>query len=122
MPGRLDSIKGIRNEFWKKALWIYLENKALTQKSEVTANNFLNQLLWNNMLVKYKNQTLFLETWKKNGIERIRDIVSPSENRILLLEEVQDKLNQNRAKTFMEYNAVINAIPSQWKEWINEDN
>ena len=35
------------------------------------------------------------------------------------MEEIQNKISKNKAAIIFEYNSLINALPNEWKEWIN---
>ena len=118
---KADKLKGIDrldNGFWKEVLKTYLDSKTLIKLEEISRNNYLNQLLFNNDLIKYKGKTLFFQNWQSAGVDQIRDIVHPSENRLLLLDEINAHIWQNRAYTLFEYNALVNSIPPLWIQWI----
>ena len=121
-PSSLKGIENIKSDFWKKVICTYLENKTMDTFENININTFQNQLLWNNSLVLYKHKTLFFPEWKNKNIERIKDIVNVNESRLLTVEELQNILIQSPANTMFDYNAVINAIPKQWRDWISVQN
>ena len=106
----------IQNAFWKEVILVFLEKKHNYKMQEVMSNTVGNQVIFNNCLIKYRGQTLDFKQWRKRGVDRIKDICD--NNRIMTIEEIQHKTQQNYAITIFEYNAIINAIPNQWKEWI----
>ena len=47
---------------------------------------------------------LFFNHWKKNrGIERVKYVINFEYRRLYTLDEIHDKLGQNRAATMFEY-------------------
>ena len=114
----LQGISKIKNEFWKRALSTYLNCKQEDTFENVQKQNFKDQLIWNNSLLKYKSNTLFFPRWKHAGIESVNDLINENENRLFSLTEIQNMVKQNKANTLFEYNALLNAIPSLWKEWV----
>ena len=121
-PKHAKAVNRIQNDFWKDVLITYLTNKTLTTQDEINERNFHKQLLFNNTLIQYKTQVLFFPTWKRQGLERVRDIIHVQEKRLLSLEEIQTYLAPNKANSVFEYNALVNAIPNLWKEWICSGN
>ena len=86
--------------------------------NDFTEKGFRLQPLFNNSLVKYRGNILFYKNWVEKGIESVKDIIHPNENRILSLQELQNNIGQNRANIIFQYNAIMNAIPRQWLQWI----
>ena len=116
----LQGSKHLQNEFWRKALQAYLDNKKIDTLEIINKEMYRHQLLWNNCLVKHKHNTLFFPKWKEFKIEYMKDLVNDHENRLLTLAEIQDIVKQNRAITFFEYYALMNAIPTTWKKWVTQ--
>lgn len=116
------TIKLIHSEFWRAVLLAVIKSKELVKREDVNENNFSQQLLFNNSLVQYKNKTLYFKDWIKNGIERIQDMVNKNEARLYSLKEIQEKTNLNPASLFFQYQAIINAIPNEWKNWVRIEN
>ncbi len=58
------------------------------------------------------------KTWEDAGIERIENLVSKHNGKLLTLQEMRDKY-QIEIET-MKYNSVATAIPRQWKQLILE--
>ena len=117
----LKQIDLINNEFWENALCTYFNNKTILGQTEVSNDSFHSQLLFNNQCIKYKSQVLFFKDWQQKGVEQIKDIINSKENRLLSLQEMQEKIGKNRAASvILEYNLVCNAIPKLWLEWISK--
>lgn len=56
--------------------------------------------------------------WQQKSIERVKDIINVTENRLLSFNELQNKIICNKANILFEYNALLNALPCNWKQWI----
>ena len=76
------------------------------------------QTLWNNVNIKYKGELLFFKDWKRAGIERVNDIIKEDHSRLLTLEEITRIVQTHPAIVLFQYNALINAVPEQWKRWV----
>ena len=119
---RSKDVKGldkIKNGFWKAVLCTYLDTGKLTTENEINSENVYFQQLWNNSLIQYKHNLLFYPEWKRQGIEYIKDITKDNEKRLLTLEEIKQIIVNNRGSTVLDYNAIINAIPKHWLDWIS---
>ena len=108
----------IKSEFWRAVLHTYLDNKTLTSYENVQMHNVCQQPLWNNTLIRYKNRMLFFDTWKNAGIEKFSDLIHVNEIRLYTAQEIQGKINRNFANIFFEFNALMNALPDEWKQWV----
>ena len=75
--------------------------------------------LWNTCLIQYKHDLLFYPEWKRKGIEYIKDITKDNEKRLLTLEEMKQIIVKYRGSIVLDYNAIINAIPKHWLDWIS---
>ena len=73
----------------------------------VTQGNWLNKCL------------SFYPEWKRQGIEYIKDITKENEKRLLTLDEMKQTTLNNRGSIVLDYNAIINAIPKPWLDWIS---
>lgn len=112
----------IRNKFWESVLRAFLDEQDLTLPINVNPSNILDQPLFNNVNIQYKHSVLFFKEWIKRGILKIENIVQTTENRLLTLKEIQDIIGHYRAQAIFEYNALVNALPQQWKDWIKNGN
>ena len=122
---RSKDVKGldiIRNDFWKAVLCTYLDTGKLTTENEINSENVYFQQLWNNSLIQYKHNLLFYPEWKRQGIEYIKDITKDNEKRLLTLEEMKQIIVNNRGSIVLDYNAIINAIPKHWLDWLSAKN
>ena len=117
----VNALEQVNNDFWKTAISTYLNNKRLETIEDINQSNVLNQMLFYNNLVKYKSKVLSFKRWKEMGIQFIRDIVHVRENRLLNQEEIETLLGSKSGTTIFELNALKNAIPSKWIEWINNN-
>ena len=108
-----------RNGFWKAVLCTYLDTGKLTTENEINSENVYFQQLLNNSLIHYKHILLFYPEGKRQGIEYIKDITKDNEKRFLTLEEIKQIIVNNRGSVVLDYNAVINAIPKPWLDWIS---
>ena len=48
----------------------------------------------------------------------IKEITKDIEKRLLTLEEMKQIIVDNRGSIVLDYNAIINAIPKPWLDWI----
>jgi hypothetical protein len=116
---RSKQIKGlhrIKDGFWKTALCVHLDSKKLTQIDDTDKFNFTEQNLWNNHLVQYKKNILWLPKWRKNDIENVKDLII--DNRLAYLDELKAKAEQESDINLFDYNAVVNSLPKKWMGWI----
>ena len=109
----------IRNCFWKAVLCTYLDTDKLSTEKEINSEKIYFQQLWNNSLIQYKHNLLFYPEWKRQNIEYIKDITKDNEKRLLTLEEIKQIILNNRGSIVLDYNAIINAIPKPWLDWIS---
>ena len=117
---KIKNINDIQNDFWKQVIMTYADHKISGNVKAVTPDNFQDQLLFYNDFIQYKGKHLYFQKWKEKRIEYVKDIIHATENRLLTLEEIETLLGYRRANTLFEYNALQNAIPTSWLEWIHE--
>ena len=104
--------------FWQEVVATYSDNKSNTKLEQVNHTNFKTHHLFSKNLVIYKRKVLFFPSWRNKGIETIKDVIHLDEKRLLSLVEIRALRGQNSAKVIFEYNALVNAIPKQWFEWL----
>ena len=121
-PDKAKRLETIQNDFWKNVLVTFLNCKILLTANDINIHNFFNQSLFNNQLILYKRNVLYFASWKRSGLEKVKDIINMDENRLLSMEEIQNLVEQTNAITLFEYNALVNALPRSWKEWISAGN
>ena len=91
----MKGLERIENAFWKEVIRNYVEIKTVLKHEDINSANFQNLPIFNNSLVTYKNKTLFFHTWIDKGVEQIKQVMHPNENRMLILDGLQDLLNTN---------------------------
>ena len=74
---------------------------------ENITDNILEEPLYHNEKIQYKNNTLYLEKWKQAGLLYVDNIVR--NGKILSSDEIKYKTGKYAAFVF-EYNAMVNAI------------
>ena len=52
----------------------------------------------------------------------IKDITKDNEKRLLTLEEIKQIILNNRGSIVLDYNAIINAVPKHWLDWLSAKN
>ena len=112
----------IKNKFWENVLRAYLDEKDLTKSTNVNPSNILDQHLFNNTLIHYQYSVMYFKEWIKKCIIEIKNIVQTTENRLLTLEEITNIIGHHKAQALFQYNALVNALPQQWKVWIKDGN
>ena len=112
----------INSPFWRTVIHTHLDTKSIIKMEEVNETNFHMQTLWNNVSVKYKDKTLFFQDWEQAGIERVNDIIKEDESRLLTIDEVNRIIQKHPANILFQYNALMNALPVQWKQWAQQFN
>ena len=110
----------VKSPFWRAVMHAHLDSKPPIGLEEVSENNFQMQTLWNNNNIKYKGKGLFFQNWKNAGFERVNHIIKKDDARLLFIDEITDIIHINPASIIFEYNALVNAFPNQWKQWILE--
>ena len=110
----------IESEFWKQVVctWsslCYALGEPITSSEDIS-----NQPIFLNSEIKYHKIPLHFPYWIKNNILYMHDLLI--NGKFLDYEEISNKLNRY-PKLIFEYNALINAIPENWKEKLmNSDN
>ena len=79
--------------------------------------SMLNSPIWYNSLMRYPNN-LYFPACKDKGIHTVLDLVD-EHGKFMTFESL--KLNYNINGTFLDYNRVINNIPTRWRDCINEN-
>ena len=86
----MKGLEGITNQFWKEVICTYIDSKATLTQTEINSSNFRSQLIFNNSLITYKSGILFFQTWIDKGIEQLKQIIHPTENRLLTPNEIHN--------------------------------
>lgn len=103
-PKNYIGLERISLSFWKQAFINWLENKQIISTKKVP---FVEQYLWNNKQLKFKNKVLFIEKWAKSGINFIGDIWKDGD--IRSMDEIKEVIG-NSASLFFDYSAVTTAV------------
>ena len=99
----LKGIEAIEHPFWKQALCCWLDNAG----KDAQGICFLNDPIFNNKLVTYRGNTLFLPSCIRRGIVTIGDMVQ--NGRVLSLQEFIEKFG-NYPRGIMDHNLLFNAL------------
>ena len=94
----------LKNNFWEKVLWVWLEHRSNFYD---TQNLTLNSPLFNNHLIKYKNETLFLPHCCQQSIVKVSDVIN--NGKIIGLDGFRSKFG-TRPDTILAYNTIFNAL------------
>lgn len=96
-------------------------DKKVTKVDSIKRHKIGKQLLFNNKIIQFKGKVLNFKKWREKGLITLQDIFKTEDNRFMTLVEIQDLIDQNRAITLFQYNALMNAIPPIWINWIMEN-
>ena len=108
-----EHLKKVCNPFWRDVLEAYTTFVKFNLNS-LKNEDVLCQPLWFNPKLKFK----FIKNWYDKGIRSINDIVDHNGN-ILSFENL--KITYGIAGTFIEYSALINSIPRNWKNYLTDN-
>ena len=117
----LRSLDNIQNNFWEDVIRTYLNNKEPLKAEDINSSNFRELPLFYNDLITYKRKVLYFPRWKIKGIEYVKDMIHPTEKRLLTHIEIERIIGQPNAEIIFQYNALRNAIPNMWIEWIQRE-
>ena len=95
----------ITNSFWKRILCTWLDRKHLLNSSDDEIH--INSCLFNNSLITYKNETIFIPRCCKKSIVNISDVIINGE--IMNLEQFKIRFG-SRSDTILSYNIIFNAL------------
>jgi hypothetical protein len=76
------------------------------------------EILWNNSFIKIDNKTVNFKTWKNQGIIFVQHLLNGN-GQFSSKHELENKFTINIRQ--MQYNALLSAIPKEWKKLIAED-
>ena len=116
-PSKIGGLGKIKNAFWKTVITTWLSEKHITPLEQVDESNFSHQSLWYNELVKYRGSLLYYHSWQARGFQTVQDIIKMDERRLLSMDEVKGIVG-DRGTMMFEYNALVNALPKQWMQWV----
>ena len=109
---RSDKVMKHLTPFWKNifSVWAHLQELTATPKS------IQSELLWLNPKILVNNKPLFKPNWLKKGIKYINDLIDVNGS-FLYLDSFRNKFDIQ--SNFLEYNGIITAIKSKWKNELN---
>ena len=81
-----------------------------------TPSEALKSSLWNNKFLLLDHKPTMIQSWQKNGIRFLGDIIGNKS--ILGKFQLENKYNFNIKH--MDYNCVVSAIPADWKAFLRE--
>lgn len=103
----------IKASFWRKALEIWLDTNLTQKREDIEDNSIANQVLWNNEVVKYRNNVLCWKNWIDHGFIYVEDLFLDEE--FLSLERAQQVMGPRGDLTF-QYYALYNALGDVWRD------
>ena len=101
----------IISRFWCSVVQSWAHYNFHTPKGEAQCSN---QIIWYNSHVKVKGRLIFLSNWYEKGIIYIKDLVC--EGQIMTHAQICEIYDMYIPH--LQYNAVISAIPRQWKKFV----
>ena len=114
---KFKGLNTIYNPFWKSVLKCWLDNLKELNLEVSKRTEFENQLLWNNVLITYRNDTLFFKDWVNAGITTTNDITTNGD--IKSLEEICIIIG-NKPSRYFEYGAIKTAITNLKSKKLND--
>jgi len=87
----------------------------LNSKDPLNANEFKQEMVWNNRFIRINEKTIYYKTWVNKGILRISDLLDTN-GHFLSFEILKCKFGVRC--TFLDYAGVLAAIPKAWKSEI----
>eukprot|EP00916_Digyalum_oweni_P013505 GHVL01022185.1.p1 GENE.GHVL01022185.1~~GHVL01022185.1.p1 ORF type:complete len:320 (+),score=27.82 GHVL01022185.1:95-961(+) len=108
-PSKELNLTMIGSPFWQRVVWTHLSYKLRMEHDKIDVNNFYEQILWSNDLIRHKGKMLFYFYWKNAGIERVSDLFIVEEKRLKSAAEVYIQTGKNNANILLDYWALINA-------------
>ena len=123
-PNDFRGLDIIKSKFWHHALYVWLQSchalKRMNGNDDMGVG--INEVIWNNEKVKYKNNVLFMRNCIENDITDVKD---------LFIDGVFITVEQLRARVgpcpglVLQHNVLLNATPQRCREqaeiWVNPD-
>ena len=94
----------IKSNYWKRVLNVWLKYKYVGEDS---SSFDINNPIFNNSSVRFKNNTIFIESCIKKSMILIKDFIE--NGRIITFESFREKFGMN-AETHLAYNIIFNAL------------
>jgi exonuclease III len=105
----------VKSGFWKNVLTTWINNKVKLKADQTV---YVNNCLWNNDCIKFKNRCLFFKDWIEVNICFVSDVVTNGE--IIPFERLCDKVGRKPSRLF-EYNALCTALRARAAQVIMND-
>ncbi|XP_035699761.1 uncharacterized protein LOC118432322 [Branchiostoma floridae] len=106
--------------YYRKLILTWYEMKPVQNVNDIEVNQVNWQLLWNNACISYKGNMLYFKKWIRRHILYVNDIVDNQGN-FISFDDVKAIVG-NDAHVLLQYHALINSIPKQWKGVSRLDN
>ena len=84
-------------------------------KDPLNANEYKQEIIWNNQFIRINGKTIYNKTWVNKGILRISDL-RDTDDHFLSVKNFKYKFGVRC--TFLDYAGVLAAIPKAWKSEI----
>ena len=98
--------------FYKNVLAVWQE---LNSKNPRIANEFKQEIIWNNQFIKIDGKSFYYKAWANKGILKISDLLD-IHGQFFSFENFKCKFSVRC--TFLDYAGVLAAIPKIWKSEI----
>ena len=98
--------------FYKDVLAVWQE---LNSKDPRNANEYKQEIIWNNRFIKIDGKSFYYRSWANKGIMKISDLLN-THGQFLSFENFKCKYGVR--STFLDYAGVLAAIPKIWKSEI----
>ena len=106
--------------FWRDAVSALFDlKKGETTTTPESISDILREPLFNNVNIKYKGTTLFFREWVKAGVTNIFHLLQ--DGTCMSLTQLRVKVG-NYGAYFLDFNALWNAVPLQWKRKLGDAN
>ena len=107
------------SKFWTDVIntWVDMNKTVIKQTNNILHNSIYAEPLFNNQQILYKGQSLCYRHWLNNGVLYFKDICT--EGRLITFTELKKKIKDHPCLIF-EYNALVNAIPKSWLDFIRD--
>ena len=106
--------KAVKNNFYNQ---IFMYWSSIYNEHPHQPNDIYNQLIWYNSFIKIDNKPVFKKKWWEKGIKYIHDIID-KHGMMIPLTELEQRFNIEI--TDMEYNGLVQAIPSSWQKILRQ--
>jgi len=78
----------------------------------------LNQIIWNNQLIRVHKSSVFFPGWKKVGIENLSCLFDNESNTLMTVTTFMQKYITSN---FLQYYSLLSAIPQEWKTMLKQE-